>query len=75
LDDADAWWKRATTAGAEVVLGIHDAFWGDRYGVLADRWGNRWSIATHQEDVSTEEMRRRGEEMERRMAEASAQPG
>jgi PhnB protein len=70
VEDADAWWKRATAAGAQVVLAIHDAFWGDRYGVLSDRWGNRWGIATHQEDVSPEVMQRRFEEMQKRMAEA-----
>ena len=67
---ADATWRRATAAGAQVVLAIHDAFWGDRYGVVSDRWGNRWGIATHQEDVSPEVMHQRFEEMQKRMAEA-----
>ena len=54
--DADAAWARATAAGAQVVMPISDAFWGDRYGVLTDKWGNKWSIATHKEDVPPEEM-------------------
>jgi PhnB protein len=54
--DADALWARATAAGAQVVMPIADMFWGDRYGVLSDKWGNRWSIATHQEDVTPEEL-------------------
>ena len=60
--DADALWARATAAGAEVLVPIADMFWGDRYGVLGDRWGQRWSIATHQEDVPAEEMGRRAAE-------------
>ena len=63
VEDADALFQRATRAGAEVVLAMHDAFWGDRYGVVSDRWGNRWALATHQEDVSPEEMQKRMAEM------------
>ena len=43
VDDADAAWARATAAGATVVMPIADMFWGNRYGVLSDSWGNRWS--------------------------------
>jgi uncharacterized glyoxalase superfamily protein PhnB len=68
VEDADALFQRATRAGAEVVLAMHDAFWGDRYGVVSDRWGNRWGIATHQEDVSPEEMRKRMAEMAKEWA-------
>jgi uncharacterized glyoxalase superfamily protein PhnB len=67
VEDADALWKRATAAGAQVVLAIHDAFWGDRYGVVSDRWGNRWGIATHQEDVSPADMQQRMAEMVKQM--------
>jgi PhnB protein len=67
VDDADALWSRATAAGAEVVMPIADQFWGDRYGVLKDKWGNRWAVAQHKEDVSPEEMRRRGEEAMKNM--------
>ncbi len=66
VDDADAMWKRATAAGCKVEMPIADQFWGDRYGVLSDKFGNRWSIATHKEDLSPEEMRKR---MEKAVAE------
>jgi PhnB protein len=56
VEDADAWWRRATAAGAQVVMPLQDMFWGDRYGVLLDRWGNRWAIATRRENVSPAEM-------------------
>jgi uncharacterized glyoxalase superfamily protein PhnB len=62
VNDADASWKRALDAGATVAMPIADQFWGDRYGVLADKWGNRWAIATHKEDISDAEMQKRGAE-------------
>jgi hypothetical protein len=37
-------------------------FWGDRYGQVQDPFGHVWSMATHKEDLSPEEMARRGEE-------------
>ena len=61
VENCDAWWKRATEAGCKVEMPLEDAFWGDRYGVLSDKWGNRWGIATHKEDISPDEMKRRGE--------------
>jgi PhnB protein len=67
VTDADALWKRAVDAGAVVAMPIADQFWGDRYGVLVDTWGNRWGIATHKEDVSADEMRKRGEEAMKNM--------
>jgi hypothetical protein len=45
-----------------------DQFWGDRYGQVDDPFGHRWSIATHKEDLSPEEMQRRGQEAMAEMA-------
>jgi len=56
VDDADAVWERATAAGAKPTMPLGDAFWGDRYGQVEDPFGHRWSIATHQRDVSMDEM-------------------
>jgi PhnB protein len=39
-----------------------DMFWGDRFGQVQDPFGHVWSMATHKEDLSPEEMARRGEE-------------
>lgn len=44
VDDADAWWNRATEAGATTVMELADQFWGDRYGQLRDPFGHIWSI-------------------------------
>jgi PhnB protein len=34
-------------------------FWGDRFGTFTDPFGQQWGVATHKEDVSPEEMKRR----------------
>ncbi len=56
VEDADAFVKQAITAGAKVIMPLADMFWGDRYGVLEDPFGHRWSVATHTRDVSHEEL-------------------
>ena len=59
VDDVDALFNRAVSAGAKEVQAVQDMFWGDRYGRLIDPFGQEWQIATHKEDVSGEEMKRR----------------
>ncbi len=59
VEDADASFKRATDAGAEVTMPLQDMFWGDRYGTLKDPFGHSWSIATHVEDLTPEEIGQR----------------
>jgi uncharacterized glyoxalase superfamily protein PhnB len=56
VEDVDAAFDRAVKAGAKVEMPVSDMFWGDRYGKLADPFGHKWSIATHQADLSPEEM-------------------
>ena len=67
VEDCDALWARATAAGCKIEMPISDMFWGDRYGVLSDPYGNRWAIATHKEDMSSEEMQKRGVEAMKNM--------
>jgi PhnB protein len=62
LEDVDSTFKRALSAGAKEVQPLNNMFWGDRYGRLADPFGHSWSLATHVEDVSPEEMGRRAQE-------------
>jgi PhnB protein len=61
VEDCDAVFKRAVDAGATVMMPLTDMFWGDRYGQVKDPFGHLWSIATHKEDVSPEEMQKRQE--------------
>lgn len=54
--DVDAAVERAAAAGAKVTLPVADMFWGDRYGMLEDPFGHRWSVATHLRDMSPDEI-------------------
>ncbi len=56
VKDADAVWDSATKAGATLFVPIVDMFWGDRYGVIEDPFGHRWSIATHTQDLTPEQV-------------------
>jgi uncharacterized glyoxalase superfamily protein PhnB len=68
VPDVDAAFRRATEAGAKVVMPVSDMFWGDRYGVVEDPSGHRWGLATHKEDVSPADMEKRGKEFMASMA-------
>lgn len=59
VEDADATFEQAQQAGATVVAPLEDMFWGDRFGSLADPFGHVWSVATHKEDLSEEEIAER----------------
>jgi PhnB protein len=59
VTDCDAVFKRAVDAGAKVKEPLANQFYGDRSGRVIDPFGNEWSIMTHVEDVSREEMDRR----------------
>ena len=41
---------------------LTDHFWGDRSAKVGDPFGHEWTLCTHIEDVSEDEMRRRMEE-------------
>ena len=65
VDDVDAFIKRAVKAGATVKMPVADMFWGDRYGIIEDPFGHKWSVATHLRDMSAREMQ---EALKRAMA-------
>jgi PhnB protein len=58
-DDVDARFAQAIAAGGTVKQEVKDQFYGDRSGTLVDPFGHVWTIATHKEDVSAEEMQKR----------------
>jgi len=62
VQDVDAVTQQAVAAGAKVIMPVQDMFWGDRYGVLEDPFGHRWSVATHIRDVTPEEMQKAASE-------------
>jgi len=59
VEDVDAQLEKALAAGATVTRPIQDQFYGDRSVTVDDPFGHQWTIATHVEDVSPEEMERR----------------
>ena len=59
VDDADKTFSTAVSLGAKVNKPMADQFYGDRSGTVVDPFGHKWTIATHKEDVSPEEMERR----------------
>jgi uncharacterized glyoxalase superfamily protein PhnB len=63
VEDADAQFKRATDAGATVIMPLADQLWGDRYGIVKDPFGHHWSIGSHVEDVTPEQIKERMEKM------------
>ena len=75
VEDCDALFNRAVAAGADVAGGpmgkMQDQFWGDRSGTFADPYGYTWSIATHKEDLTPQEMQQRQDEF---MKQFAAQP-
>jgi len=63
VEDVDAVFARALEHGAREVRPVEDQFYGDRSGQFEDPFGHRWNVATHVEDVPSDEMARRVEEM------------
>jgi PhnB protein len=59
VDDVDVVFPQALSAGGEQLKPLQDQFYGDRSGTLKDPFGHVWTVATHKEDVSPEEMHER----------------
>jgi len=62
VPDVDQAFRRAVEAGAKEIMPVSDMFWGDRYGVVEDPYGHRWSLATHVRDVAPEDILRAARE-------------
>ncbi|HXH84567.1 MAG TPA: VOC family protein [Candidatus Tectomicrobia bacterium] len=72
VPDVDKAFARARDAGATVVAEPVDMFWGDRIATVEDPAGHQWTLATHREDVSPEEMGRRQQQYLASMGQARA---
>jgi uncharacterized glyoxalase superfamily protein PhnB len=62
VPNVDAAFKRAVDAGAQARMPVADMFWGDRYGKVVDPYGHEWGLATHKEDLTPAQLRKRAEE-------------
>jgi PhnB protein len=56
VENVDAAIKRAEGAGAKVAMPAADMFWGDRYGVIIDPYGHKWSFASRIKNLTAEQM-------------------
>lgn len=63
VEDVDSVFDRAVRAGAKSLSPVDDRFYGDRSGQFEDPFGHRWNVATHVEDVPSDEMAKRAEAM------------
>jgi uncharacterized glyoxalase superfamily protein PhnB len=68
VEDGDHAFNRAVSAGAKAEMPVADMFWGDRCGQLTDPFGHKWWLATHKEDLSQEEIRKRAKDFCAKMA-------
>ena len=59
VEDVDDVFDRAVAEGATEIRPVENQFYGDRSGQLEDPFGHRWSVATHVEDVPSDEMEKR----------------
>ncbi len=71
VEDCDAIYKKALAAGATSISKPETQFYGDRHGGVTDSQGNNWWIATHVEDVSDADMKKRAEEHQKKQAAAA----
>ena len=68
VDDSDKMFAQAVAAGATVLRALNTQFYGDRSGTILDPYGHMWSLSTHVEDVSAEEIERRAAAMTKEAA-------
>jgi PhnB protein len=56
VPDVDAAFEKAVNAGAKATMPVTDMFWGDRHGQVVDPFGHAWSISTHTQDYTPEQI-------------------
>lgn len=72
VEDVDKAFDQAVAAGATVKMPVENMFWGDRTGTVADPSGHMWTLATHVEEVSPQELEKRGREEFEKMLQTSS---
>ncbi len=72
VEDVDKAFQKAVDAGCTVKLPPTDMFWGDRYTAVTDPFGQGWSLATHKEELTPDEMQKRGNEFFKNMQACAA---
>lgn len=72
VENVDAAFAKAVKSGCTAQMPPTDMFWGDRFSKLQDPFGNNWALATHIEDVTPQEMKKRGTKFMKEMAAQAA---
>ena len=72
VEDVDSAFRKALDAGATEQRPVENQFWGDRMGTLTDPYGHQWSLSTHVEEVSPEDLQRRMKEFSERQGKVDA---
>jgi PhnB protein len=67
VPDVDASYKRAVDAGAKGTQPPADMFWGDRMAHVADPFGQKWALATHVKDMTSDEQKKAAAELVAKM--------
>jgi PhnB protein len=62
VNNVDEIYEQTVAAGAKVIMPLQDCFWGDRYAIVVDPFGHRWSMATRIEDLSPRQVQKRAVE-------------
>jgi PhnB protein len=73
LEDVDKAFQRAIDAGGQQKMPVTDMFWGDRMGSFADPFGHSWTLATHTQDLTEEEMKEGEKKFYAQIAQQQAQ--
>lgn len=68
VPDVDAAFKKAVAAGGTESMPVMDMFWGDRAGQITDPFGYSWTLATHQKDLTNEEIMKGAEDFMEKMS-------
>jgi PhnB protein len=61
VKDTHAVFQKAISLGAKQLVPVQDMFWGDRWGMFEDPFGQCWQIATHLEDVKPADLAKRAQ--------------
>jgi PhnB protein len=72
VENVDSAFKQAIDAGASVVYPVENKFYGERSGCLKDPFGHIWTLMTHIEDVTSEELNRRMNEFCAKMGDGAS---
>jgi len=70
VEDVDKSFQRAIEAGGKVKMPVADMFWGDRVGNFTDPFGHSWTLSTHTQDLTEQEMEEGAKKFFAEMAQA-----